>query len=136
MKENPRRNVRILIIDDHPSTRSMISILLTQLGYDNISAARNGMEALQKLKTAKYDLILSDWHMPEMDGLALWSKMKEDETLRAIPLILVTAVNEVELVKMAISEGVADYMVKPITLQALTNKIEKALSNVPGSDNP
>ena len=127
MRKTGKEETAILVVDDHGATRTLISVLLQRLGYDDIAVARDGMEALEKLRARRYDLILSDWDMPEIDGLSLWHKIKEDETLKDIPLIMVTAVNEVEKVRQAISEGVADYMVKPITLQALTTKIEKAL---------
>jgi two-component system, chemotaxis family, chemotaxis protein CheY len=122
-----KKEIEILVVDDHGATRTLISVLLQRLGYDNISVARDGMEALEKLRTRKYDLILSDWDMPEIDGLSLWNKIREDSTLQGIPLIMVTAINEVEMVRKALSEGIADYMVKPITLQTLTTKIERAL---------
>ncbi len=118
---------RILVVDDHPATRALISVLLLQLGYHNSYAVRNGAEALHELKRGKYDLILSDWTMPEMDGLTLWGKIKEDDVLKNTPFVLITATNEVEMVKKAISEGVTDYIVKPITLQALTSKVAAAL---------
>jgi two-component system, chemotaxis family, chemotaxis protein CheY len=116
------------VVDDHGATRTLISILLQRLGYDNISVARDGMEALDKLKAQKYDLILSDWDMPEMDGLSLWRQIKADDGLKRIPLIMVTAINEVEKVRQAISDDIADYMVKPITLQTLIVRIEKTLN--------
>ena len=118
--------IRILVIDDHPATRNMMSVLLQQIGYSNLSFARDGVEALAELKANGCDLILSDWHMPEMDGLTLFRKIRQDDALRDIPLILVTAVNDMEMVKTAIAEGIRDYMVKPITVQALTMKIKKA----------
>jgi len=124
---------KILIVDDHPATRALISVLLQQLGYHNSCAVRNGAEALNELKKGKYSLILSDWTMPEMDGLTLWGKIKEDDALRNIPFVLITATNEIEMVKKAISEGVTDYMVKPITLQALTSKVATALNRKQGS---
>jgi PleD family two-component response regulator len=119
---------RILIIDDHPATRALISVLLQQLGYHNSLSVRNGAEALAELKKHKYNLILSDWAMPEMDGLTLWGKVKEDDALKNIPFVLITAMNEVEMVKKAISEGITDYIVKPITLQSLTSRVVTALS--------
>jgi response regulator RpfG family c-di-GMP phosphodiesterase len=63
-----------------------------------------------------------------MDGLTLWGKIKEKDALKNIPFVLITAMNEIEMVKKAISEGVTDYVVKPITLQALTSKAAAALS--------
>ncbi len=118
---------KILVVEDHPATRMLISVLLQQLGYNNIFLARNGIEALVQLKKSRHDLVLSDWDMPEMDGLTLWGKIKEDDALKNIPFILITAMNEIGMVKKAISEGVTDYIVKPITLQALTDKVARAL---------
>ncbi len=119
---------RILVVEDHPSTRTLISILLQQIGYDEIRLVPNGLEALEQLKRDKYDLILSDWDMPEMDGLTLWDKMREDDTLKNIPFVLLTAIKETEMVKTAISKGVTDYIVKPFTLEALATKVAGALT--------
>jgi len=122
---------KILVVEDHPSTRQLLSALLQQLGYDDICLVRDGIEALAQLKKDKYDLILSDWDMPEMDGLALWDRIKKNDALKNIPFVLVTATKEIEMVKKALSAGITDYIVKPITLQALTNKIARALSKKP-----
>jgi len=132
MKRINRKKTSILVVDDHGATRTLISALLQRLGYEDISVAGDGMEALAKLKQHRYDLVLSDWDMPEIDGLSLWNKIKADDALKGTPLIMVTAVTELEKVKTAISEGVADYMMKPITLQHLTAKIEKALKREKG----
>jgi len=119
MKNEVEERPKIIIADDHPATRTLISALLQQLGYDDIFLARNGREALEQLKLAQlkketYDLILSDWDMPEMDGLTLWTKISEDDALKNIPFVLITAMKEIEMVKKAISVGVTDYIVKPI----------------------
>jgi CheY-like chemotaxis protein len=105
----------------------MISILLQQLGYSDISLARNGIEALTQLTKDRCDLILSDWSMPEMDGLALLGKIREDGALKNIPFVFITAMNEIGMVKRALSEGVTDYITKPITLQTLVTKVAAAL---------
>ncbi len=136
MKNEVEERPKIIIADDHPATRTLISALLQQLGYDDIFLARNGREALEQLKFAQlkketYDLILSDWDMPEMDGLTLWTKISEDDALKNIPFVLITAMKEIEMVKKAISVGVTDYIVKPITLHALTNKVARALNKKP-----
>jgi len=131
MKATVDETVKILVVDDHPSTRILLCSLLQRLGYDDIFPARNGIEALDQLNKGTYGLILSDWDMPEMDGLALWAKIKENDAFKNIPFVLVTAMKEIEMVKKAISAGVTDYIVKPITLQALTNKVAKALSQKP-----
>ena len=128
MNDAEEKTAKILIVDDHPATRGLISGLLQQLGYNDISSVHNGTEALAQLKKKRFDLVLSDWVMPEMDGLTLWNNIKEDESLKNTPFVLLTAVNEMEKIKEAISKGITDYIVKPITLQALTKKLAKVLN--------
>jgi two-component system chemotaxis response regulator CheY len=65
---------RILTVDDMATMRKIIKSLLNQLGYTNVDEAENGKEALVKLKQNKYDLVLLDWNMPEMDGITLFKK--------------------------------------------------------------
>ncbi len=128
MKNPVKKAPRILVVEDHPSTRMLIYSLLQGLGYDDTHLVENGAKALTELNRRRYDLILSDWTMPEMDGLTLWGRIREDERLKKVPFILITATNEIEMVKKAISEGITDYIVKPITLKALTEKVARALN--------
>lgn len=133
MKKVVEEMPKILVVEDHPSTRMLIALLLQRLGYHDICLTRNGAEALAlaQLKENGFDLILSDWVMPEMDGLTLWGKIRENDVLKDIPFVFITAMNEIDMVKKAISEGVTDYIVKPVTLEALANKVARALSKKP-----
>jgi Response regulator containing CheY-like receiver domain and AraC-type DNA-binding domain len=67
----PPRDIRILVVDDMSTMRRVIKSILNQLGYSNIEEAENGKDALSKLTSSHYDFVLTDWNMPEMDGLSL-----------------------------------------------------------------
>ena len=118
------KNGLILVVDDHVVIRQMVSSFLKKLGYKHVNLSENGREALKKLKTKKYDLIICDWHMPHMSGLELLTKMKEDAELKDIPFVMLTMENDKEQMLSAIQLGIDDYILKPFTLNVLNEKIE------------
>ena len=106
-----------------------------ELGYQNLEEAGDGEEALEKLMEAKklnepFELIFSDWNMPEMNGLELFRCCRSDEHFKNIPFVMVTAENEKANVIKAITEGVSNYIVKPLTPETLSEKIEKVNQKV------
>ncbi|MGB0452118.1 MAG: response regulator [Bacteriovoracaceae bacterium] len=132
------KDSKILIIDDFEMMRVMMKNAFMELGYLKLDEAENGEEALKKLKLAKdmgepFDVIFSDWNMPEMDGLELFRVCKSDEAFRNIPFVMVTAENEKSSVIMAITEGVTNYIVKPLTPDTLVEKIKKVNQKLVGA---
>jgi two-component system chemotaxis response regulator CheY len=123
---------RILTVDDMATMRKIIKSLLNQLGYTNIDEAENGKEALAKLKQNKYDLVLLDWNMPEMDGITLLQEIRKDTHLKDIPVIMVTAEAKKENVLIAIQSGANNYIVKPFTAETLKEKLEKVWQQING----
>ena len=123
---------RILTVDDMATMRKIIKSLLNQLGYTNIDEAENGKEALAKLKQSKYDLVLLDWNMPEMDGITLLQEIRKDTHLKDIPVIMVTAEAKKENVLLAIQSGANNYIVKPFTAETLKDKLEKVWQQING----
>jgi two-component system chemotaxis response regulator CheY len=123
---------RILTVDDMATMRKIIKSLLNQLGYTNIDEAENGKEALVKLKQNKYDLVLLDWNMPEMDGITLLQEIRKDPELKNIPVIMVTAEAKKENVLLAIQSGANNYIVKPFTAETLKEKLEKVWQQING----
>jgi two-component system chemotaxis response regulator CheY len=123
---------RILTVDDMATMRKIIKSLLNQLGYTNIDEAENGKEALVKLKQNKYDLVLLDWNMPEMDGITLLQEIRKDPQLKDIPVIMVTAEAKKENVLLAIQSGANNYIVKPFTAETLKEKLEKVWQQING----
>jgi two-component system response regulator AtoC len=116
---------RILAVDDESSMRRLLEISLKQAGYLPILAA-DGFEALSILRKGGIDLVVSDLHMPGMDGLRLFKKMNEEGL--QIPVIIVTAKGEVGSAVEAMKLGASDYIQRPFDLEALEIAIEKALS--------
>lgn len=116
MKESP-----ILIVDDQKMIRVLLTRHLKQSGFINIAEAQDGQEALTVMRTRPFELVLLDINMPVLDGYATLTQMKADETLRDIPVIMVTAVDQIESVARCIQMGAEDYMPKlfnPILLDA------------------
>ncbi len=117
-------NMKILIVDDSASMREVVRNFLTQIGFKNFHEAENGTTALVKLKNEKFDFILADWNMPKMNGLELLKKAKEDEDLKDIPFMMVTAEGIKENIIAAIQAGAAEYIRKPFDAKALEEKVK------------
>ncbi len=115
---------RILAVDDEPNMRRLLEISLRQAGYQALSAA-NGKEALEKLKEEQVDLVVSDLHMPGMNGLELLKQMRSEGEL--MPFIMVTAQGEISTAVEAMKAGAADYILRPFDLEVLEVAIAKAL---------
>ncbi len=121
----PPTDIKILVVDDMSTMRRIIRTILNQLGYSNIEEAENGKQALAKLKKEKFDFVVTDWNMPEMDGLSLVKAIRADEELKHIPVLMVTAEAKKENVMEALKAGVNNYIVKPFTPEVLKEKMEK-----------
>ncbi len=121
----PPRDIKILVVDDMSTMRRVIKSILNQLGYSNIDEAENGKDALSKLSSSHYDFVLTDWNMPEMDGLELVKAIRQDPNLKDLPILMVTAEAKKENVLEALKAGVNNYIVKPFTAEILKEKIEK-----------
>lgn len=119
------QNMKILVVDDFSTMRRIVKNLLRQLGYENIEEAEDGAQAYTKLKSGNFGFVVSDWNMPNMDGLDLLKKVRSDPDLKNTPILMVTAEAEKEKVITAIQAGVNNYVVKPFTGEMLKEKIDK-----------
>lgn len=117
--------ITIMIVDDSATMRKIAKHHLTQLGYNRIIEATNGMEGLKKLDEEKIDLIICDWNMPEMNGLQFLHTLREKD--KQIPVIMLTTVNTQEEVMAALQAGATSYITKPFTRDDLKDKIEKVI---------
>jgi two-component system chemotaxis response regulator CheY len=108
-------NIKILIVNDFCIMRKIIRNILTQFGFKNILEADDGTTAFEILKKEKVDLIISDWNMPKMNGIELLKTVRNDENLKDIPFIMVTAEAQKENILEAIKYKVNQYIVKPFT---------------------
>jgi len=116
---------KILIVDDFATMRRIVKNLLKQLGYENITEAEDGEQAYAKLKGGGFKFVVSDWNMPNLDGLGLVQKVRSDPELKTMPFLMVTAEAEKEKVIEAIKAGVSNYIVKPFTAETLKEKMDK-----------
>ena len=102
----------LLVVDDNSMNRIMLSRYITKLGYQ-ATLAENGRQALEKLQAEQFDLVLLDVQMPEMDGYQVLEQLKADPRLGDIPVIMISAVDELESVVKCIELGAQDYLPKP-----------------------
>ncbi|MBU1707398.1 response regulator [bacterium] len=120
--------MKILLVDDSPTMRRILQNSLKHLGYEDISEAENGREALSKLHADQYNFIVTDWNMPEMDGLTFVKTIKEESEFATIPILMVTTRSQQEDVIEAMRAGVNNYVIKPFTPQVLKQKIDAILA--------
>ena len=120
-------NTRVLIVDDFATMRKIERNILGQLGIKNVDEADDGSTALPKLQSNPYDVVLLDWNMPTMSGLELLKAIRSDDSLKSIPVIMVTAEALKDNIVAAAQAGVNDYVVKPFTAGALEEKLKKVL---------
>jgi CheY-like chemotaxis protein len=116
----------LLVVDDHSMNRIMLSRYITKLGYQ-ASLAENGRQALEKLQAEPFDLVLLDVQMPEMDGYEVLEHLKADPRLRDIPVIMISAVEELESVVKCIELGAQDYLPKPFNPVLLRARLTACL---------
>src|SRR5215472_31141 len=116
----------LLIVDDNNVNRILLSRYITKLGHQAAQAG-NGRQALEKLQTEPFDLVLLDVEMPEMDGYAVLEQLKADTRLRDIPVIMISAVEELESVVRCIELGAQDYLPKPFNPVLLRARLSACL---------
>jgi len=117
----------VLVVDDYKTMIRIVRNLLTQLGFRNIEEATDGKSALDKMRTAKFGLVISDWNMEPMTGFELLKEVRADPNLKATPFIMVTAESKTENVIAAKQAGVNNYIVKPFNAQTLKGKLTAVL---------
>ena len=121
---------RFLIVDVFSTMRRIVRGLLKEMGCNNADEAEDGAVALNMLKNSKFDFVVSDINMPNMNGFDLLKAVKADESLRHIPVLMVTAEARKEDIVMAAQSGAAGYIVKPFTKATLEEKVQKILQKL------
>ena len=118
---------RFLIVDDFSTMRRIVRNLLKEIGYNNAEEAEDGVVALNLLKQGKFDFVVSDINMPNMDGFTLLKNVRADENLKGIPFLMVTAEAKKEDIVNAAQNGANGYIVKPFTKATLEEKVQKIM---------
>lgn len=122
--------LKVLVVDDQNSVRQMTRMTLEQIGVRHIHEAENGVKAMDTASMQPLDLIISDYNMPEMDGLGLLRAVRGHPSARRVPFILVTGRGDRELVVKAAQAGANNYVVKPFTADILRSKIEQVVGKL------
>ena len=122
---------KVLLVDDDQALRQLYSLELTNQEYTLVEAV-DGEECLLKAKAEKPDLILLDIMMPKTDGIAALSRLKADEELRAIPVVMLTNFGQENLVQQAYGLGAVDYLLKyKVTPAEMAEKVKQVLTSKP-----
>lgn len=119
------KNISILVVDDFPSMRRIVRTLLKELGFSNIDEAEDGQEGLAKLRSGSFEFVVSDWNMPNLDGLEMLKEIRADDALKHLPVLMVTAEAKKENIIAAAKAGASGYVVKPFTAATLEEKLGK-----------
>lgn len=118
-------SIRVLVVDDQLTMRSLVRSALQEIGFKDITDAGDGEEGLKTLLTNGSHLVISDFNMPKLDGLAFLRAVRSHEPTRKTAFIMLTGRADKELVQRAMQYGVNNYIVKPFTAAALKAKIQE-----------
>ncbi len=118
---------KILVVDDSSTMRRILKNTLSQCGFTDVDEAGDGAEALVKCAEKQYDCVLTDWNMPEVDGLELATRLRADPKYAKTPIMMVTTEGGKKDVMEALIKGVNDYIVKPFTPDLVKGKMMKLL---------
>lgn len=117
--------MRFLVVDDFSTMRRIVRNLLKELGYTNVDVAADGAIALEKLTAGHFDFVVTDWNMPNMDGLTLLQTIRRTPQLKHLPVLMVTAEAKRENIIAAAQAGASGYVIKPFTAGTLAEKLQK-----------
>ena len=124
-------NTKFLVVDDFSTMRRIVRNLLKELGFSNVEEAEDGTDALNKLRSAPFDFVVSDWNMPNMTGIELLRAIRADANLKHLPILMVTAEARKENIIEAAQAGAFGYVVKPFTAATLDEKLKKIFAAFP-----
>lgn len=117
--------MRFLVVDDFSTMRRIVRNLLKELGFANVDEAEDGAVALQKLEAGQIDFVVTDWNMPNMDGLQLLQSIRGNPQTKHLPVLMITAEAKRDNIIAAAQAGASGYIVKPFTAATLNEKLTK-----------
>jgi two-component system, chemotaxis family, chemotaxis protein CheY len=124
--------MKILVVDDFSTMRRIVRNLLVELGFSNplIQEADDGNNALLLLRSQPFDLVVTDWNMPNMTGIDLLRAIRAEDALKRLPVLMVTAENNRDQIIAAAQAGVNGYIVKPFNAVTLKEKLTKIFERI------
>ena len=120
-------HLKFLIVDDFSTMRCIVRGMLKEMGCNNAEEAEDGVVALGMLKNGKFDFVVSDFNMPNMNGFDLLKAVKADDRLKHLPVLMVTAEARKEDIVLAARIGAAGYIIKPFPKATLEEKVQKIM---------
>ena len=120
-----KKDLKILVVDDFSATRTILINQLSNLGYSNTVVSEDGFSALARLKSALFDLVVTDLSMSDMSGLDLLKKIRTDSELKHIPVLMITSADLQGNIVTAIKAGLNDYIIRPFREHTFKQKLEK-----------
>lgn len=117
--------MKILVVDDMPLMRHVLINMLRKLNYKDIVEATDGLQALKILQNQIFDLVITDLHMPKMDGITLLDNIRKDAELANLPVLMVTCEDSSSTVKKAINAKVSGFIVKPFNMNVLSAQLTR-----------
>ncbi len=120
--------MRILVVDDSSTMRRIIINTLNKIGYSDYAEASNGREGCEKLAADSFDLIITDWNMPEMSGVDFIRAVRANDQTKHLPVIMVTTNAAQGDIVQALDAGVNNYVVKPFTPDTIKERIQAAIN--------
>jgi two-component system chemotaxis response regulator CheY len=123
-------DLKYLIVDDFSTMRRIVRGLLKEMGCNNAEEAEDGAVALAALKAQKFDFVVCDINMPNMNGFDFLKAVRADDALKHIPVLMVTAEARKEDIVLAAQTGASGYIVKPFTKATLEEKVQKIVQKI------
>ena len=119
-----KSSIKILVVDEFTASRKVLVYTLEQLGYENMEEVPDGYSALVRLKSALFDLVITDWEMSKMRGLQLLREIRADQVLKHIPVLMVTEDTNLENIVDAVKAGLNAYVIKPVDVTSFSVKMK------------
>ena len=119
--------MKFLVVDDSPTMRRIVCNALIEIGFSDLKEAEDGVQAIELLTSESFDFVITDWNMPNMNGLELTKAIRQNDTLKELPILMVTTRGMKEDVLAAMQAKVSNYVVKPFTPEILREKIDMIL---------
>ena len=131
MQGNVLQKFNILLVDDERLIRDLVHGVLSSLGFTNITAVNSGRQAIDKLSKNKFDFVITDWRMDDLDGIDVvnYVRRAQQQPANKIPIIMLTGNTEAHYVKTAINAGVNSYILKPFSAQQLLKRIRTIIES-------
>lgn len=121
--------MRFLVVDDSSTMRRIIINTLSKIGYTDVIEAGNGREGIEKVNEGPVDLIITDWNMPEMNGIEFVRALRAMDGKQTVPVLMVTTNAAKDDIVEALRAGVTNYVVKPFTADTIRDKIHAVMAH-------